>query len=322
MRVPKYLSPTSIALADTDMEKYYVRYLSDIRPKREPQTQPMSIGSAFDAYVKSFLHERLIGKKPEYELDTLFEAQVEEHNRDWARVHGKHCFELYKTSGALSDLLIELKQAISEPVFEVKLEGILKLTPDSLPVNFLGKPDIYYINQLGTPIIIDWKVNGWCSKSPVSPKRGYMKLLHGSSDRTLDKLEHKSCIPMMVNGMMINVNLKLNDIEKKWAAQTGIYAWLCGAPIGGDFICGIDQVACKPVGRRFPEVRFAKHRLQIDAQFQLDLYAKAEKLWEIIHSDHILRHMTKEQSQARCEALDVNFDDDVFDEMTKGNSFW
>jgi hypothetical protein len=322
MRIPEYLSPTSIALADKDMEAYYVRYLSDNKPPRDPQTQPMSIGSAFDAYVKSFLYERLIGKNPEYELRTLFESQVQSHNRDWAWVHGEHCFNLYRESGALADLLIELNQAISEPVFEIKLEGVLQLNPESPPVNFLGKPDIYYINETGTPIIIDWKVNGWCSNSPISPKRGYMKLLHGSNDRSLDKQHHRDCFPMKVNGMMINAGLKLNDIEKKWAAQTSIYAWLCGAPIGSDFIAGIDQVVCKPVGRRFPEVKFAKHRLQVEKAFQLDLYSKAATLWETIHSDHILKDRSKSESQARCSALDVAFDDPMFNEITKGNSWF
>ncbi|KKK99128.1 hypothetical protein LCGC14_2635890, partial [marine sediment metagenome] len=86
MRIPEYLSPTSISLWQKDEELFYQRYLSENRLPREPQTQPMSIGSAFDAFCKSYLHEALFGKgaDPCYSRGYLFEEQVQEHNRDWA----------------------------------------------------------------------------------------------------------------------------------------------------------------------------------------------------------------------------------------------
>jgi len=336
MRRPRYLSPTSINLYYRDIEEFYCRYLTEHRPPRMKQTRPMSIGSAFDAYVKSYLHEKLFGKgaDPMYERDTLFEEQVEEHNWDWARVHGAHAMEIYRQSGALADLLIELNKAVGDPVFEVSLEGKLSVNRagvDPTPVNFLGKPDIYFINKLGNPVILDWKVNGWCSKRGASPKKGYLKLRHGSNVRSLDKPHHRDCQPMMHQGMMINAGITLDMVDKDWATQLAIYAWLCGCDIGSDFITGLDQLACKPneLGGQFPDVRIAEHRLRVGRQFQWETFLKAQEVWDVVHSDHIFRDMSEDESRRKCETLDAqcksltqmsNSDDPMdklFMEMTK-----
>src|SRR5690348_832596 len=123
MRQPRYLSPSALKTFEKSPVEYYLRYLSDQKPPNFPQTQPMAIGSAFDAYVKNFLHERLIGKDPKYELDTLLEMQVESHNRDWSRLHGLHVFTEYKNSGALADLMLELKGSIGNPRFEFEVQA-------------------------------------------------------------------------------------------------------------------------------------------------------------------------------------------------------
>ena len=58
MRMPEYLSPTSLNVWKRDQEQFYLQYLAEKRPPREPQTQPMAVGAAFDAYVKSYLYNR------------------------------------------------------------------------------------------------------------------------------------------------------------------------------------------------------------------------------------------------------------------------
>jgi hypothetical protein len=294
----------------------------------------MAIGSAFDAYVKSFLHERLFGAGTNsvYELRTLFEEQVEPQHRDWAWTHGAEAFRMYRESGVLADLLIEVKKAVGEPVFEIKLEGVIQVNREgvsSVGVNFLGKPDVYFINQLGNPVILDWKVNGWFSARGASPKKGYLKLRHGSKQRGLDKEHHKQCQPMMHQGMMINVGLSLDMVDKDWATQLSIYAWLCGADIGSDFIVGLDQLACQPSMGEYPEVRIAEHRLRVSRAYQWEVFLKAQEVWDVVHSDHIFRDRTKEDSQALCEALDAKAksicqmvesddpDDKAFLEMTQ-----
>lgn len=310
MRIPTYLSPTSINLYTRSVEDFYLRYLTDHRQERDPQTEPMAIGSAFDAYAKSYLHEKLFGagNDPAYDLRTLFEVQVEKQHWDWAWIHGAEAFRMYRESGALADLLIQLNKAVGEPVFEVSLEGVIKVERDgisNLGVNFLGKPDLYFINGLGNPVIIDWKVNGWFAKAGASPKRGYLKLRHGSKHRGLDKDMHRDCQPMMDQGMMINVGLSLDMVDEQWATQLSIYAWLCGSSIGSKFIVGLDQLVCKPSGGEYPELRIAEHRLKVSPVFQWEVFLKAQEMWEVIHSDHIFRDRSKEESQKLCETLDA-----------------
>src|SRR5688572_28983595 len=123
-RTISYLSPSSISVYRSNPTEFYLRYLVDDRPERVPQNAPMAIGSAFDAYVKSYLHNALFGAvDSKFELRTLFEAQVESQCRDLAWDHGRYAFDCYKDSGALSDLMLEMQRGIGEPRFEFSAQG-------------------------------------------------------------------------------------------------------------------------------------------------------------------------------------------------------
>lgn len=307
MRKPQHLSPTSLALFFENPTEYYLQHLSDQRPPKIGQTQPMSIGSSFDAYVKSYLHGRLFGNghDPKFQFDTLFEAQVEPHNRDWARQNGEYVFEQYKASGALSDLLLELGKAVGTPRFELEVKGVVNGVRESseakiLDVPLLGKPDLFYINHAGASVIHDWKVNGYCSNYPPSPMKGYVRLRESGKN----KGQHKEAQIMSWKGMMINVATLLEHNNKDWGQQLAIYAWLCGMDIGSDFIASIDQVVCKKSEPGNPVLRFAEHRCKIGSQFQWDVFQKAQTAWEIINSDHFFRDLSFEESQAKCQTLD------------------
>ena len=80
MREVKHLSPSSLSLFYKNREEFYIKYLSEERLQRDPQQQPMAAGSAVDAFIKSYLHNAIFGnygKNNEYELKTIFDAQVE-----------------------------------------------------------------------------------------------------------------------------------------------------------------------------------------------------------------------------------------------------
>jgi len=296
MRKPRYLSPTSIDLFYKDTQEFYLRYLADERPPRFPQTRPMSVGSAFDAYVKSYLHDALFDSKdPEFALDTIFESQVEEEHREWAREAGSYCFQCYKESGALADLMLELEQAVSDPRFEFTVEGRVTHEANVDGVVLLGKPDVYFHTKEGGAVVYDWKVNGFCSKSNTSPAKGYMSL------RPQNKI-HKQCTAMMVNGIMINVELPLDQVNQSWATQTAIYAWLLGEEVGSKFIVGIDQLACG-VGDP-PPIRVAKHRAHVSPEHQHEVYGKAVYIWQVIQSGWIFRDMSEEASHQKQSMLD------------------
>lgn len=308
MRKPEYLSPSSINLYFKDTEAYYIKYMSDHKLASEPQTQAMSIGSSLDAYVKSYLFTCLFGAShkdfDKYEFNTIFEAQVQPHHRDWARHHGEYVFDCYKKSGALSDLLLQLKQAVGDPRFEIEISGTVDGYTESLErdigaVRLLGKPDVFFNNKEGQPVILDFKVNGYCSKSGASPKQGYVQIR--GSERTGC---HRNAHLLMHRGIIINAGMHLEDVDAEWAVQLAIYGWLCGQRVGEQFVVALDQFCCKPNGTDYPTIRIAEHRTTVSERCQKEIFQKADLAWVACQSGHVFREMSVEDCAARCRLLD------------------
>lgn len=307
MRQLMYLSPTSISLFYENITEFYLNYLADNRPPKLAQTQPMSVGSAFDAYAKSYLHQAIFGKgfDTKYSIDSIFEAQVEPHNRDWARKAGAYAFSEYKHCGALADLLLELQNSVISPRFEFEVKGIVngeregvERTIQSVPL--LGKPDVFWMNKTGVHVIFDWKVNGFCSKYGASPMQGYVRLREGTQNRGA----HKNAIVKTYKGMLINTFGMLEDFDETWARQLSIYAWLCGVDVGTEYIVAVDQLACKPGLPDMPNIKVAEHRLRVSPKHQWKILDEAAHVWNVVNSDHIFRDMSLEDSKNQCQALD------------------
>ena len=301
------MSPTSLKTAEASWDDYYIKYLADNRAPRLPQTTPMSVGSAFDAYVKSFLHFNLFGTYGDYEKDVIFEKQVEPHNRDWARVAGQHVFDCYKKCGALADLMLELGTAVNAPRFEFDLLGTIETSVGDVPI--MGKPDIYFINAEGGRVILDWKVNGYCGKQNTSPMPGYVMVRDGwfpseKKPSNGNRLPHKECFPTPYKGIKINAQDFMENRSEEWATQLSMYAWLLGEEVGSqDLIVGIDQIVGQP-GPERPWLRVASHRNRVGATFQHDLLARLAAAWGRITSGHIFAELSREESDERCKALD------------------
>jgi hypothetical protein len=310
MREIKYLSPTSFALFNQDVESFYQRYLSDSPPPRDPQLQVMSVGSSTDAYIKSYLHEKLFGKNhpdaAKFEFDTLFNSQVEPYNRDWARIHGKYCFEQYRSSGCLADIMLDLQSSASDPRFEFDVmgtihgyrEGIEKVIGE---VVIMGKPDCSFVNKEGATVTLDWKVNGYLSQRKTYPKAGYIKLRGGNR---LDHGSHKDCFVIIDRGIKINCATTLDTVDKDWSTQISCYSWLLGSPVGSDFIAAIDQFCCSPVSGGLPEIKIAQHRAKVSSEFQHKTFNRLHEVWEIVRSNHIFRDRSLEDSIEKCKLLD------------------
>jgi hypothetical protein len=315
MREIQYLSPSGISTYLQNPSEFYLRYLAEKRPPNVPQTMPMAIGSAFDAYVKSYLHNALFGNSqdPRYELRTIFEAQVEDGMtetgqslREWAWQRGKHVFEQYKQSGALSDLMLELESATGEPRFEFEIRGAVHGYRQGKEEQFgevtlLGKPDVDFVTKHGVHCILDWKVNGYCAKYARSPSPYYLRMR--SAGRT-NHGAHAKCRPMMIDGMLVNVGCRLEDIDDTWARQLSVYAWLCGESIGSKYVTIIHQLVCNPVTGSLPSIRIAEHVNTVSPEFQQKTFDIACDIWEIAKSDHFFRDMSKEESQSRCQLLE------------------
>ena len=295
MRKPKYMSPSSLKTFESDREEYYVKYLADNRPPRFPQTKPMCVGSAFDAYVKAYLYGKLVGENPEYEKQAIFEAQVEKHNWDFAREAGQHVFDEYKRSGALVDLMTELQTSINVPRFEFSVEGTIEGNLCSVPL--LGKPDIFFMNNEGARVILDWKVNGYCNDRLTSPKKGYVKIRGKCRN---NGLPHKDCYPEVYKGLRINKHEYIENVDKDWAAQLSIYSWLLGEEPGSlDLVIGIDQICGPPTN-----LRVASHRLRASSEYQMNLLFRLQKAWQAIDSGYIFTDLNREESDKKCNHLD------------------
>lgn len=304
MRKMTYLSPTSLRLWYENRELFYLEYLCEKRKKREPQTSPMAVGSAFDAYVKSHLHETLIGKDPKFEFQTIFEAQVEPHNRDEALQAGKIVYDAYCKNGGLADIMLDLRKAIGKPRFEASIEGFVDCVSVKVgAVPFLGKPDIYFFTEQGARIIFDWKVTGYYAARNYSPKKGYVNRLpkkpgvHG-------KNPHKEAFPIDHNGFQINCAHPLDTVEPSWASQLSIYAWLLGQDVGSKFIVAIDEIVCGKDWMGERQIEIAQHRSLVTDKHQYDLFAKAHAAWYALQAGHIFDEVSLDESMARCNTLD------------------
>lgn len=310
MRKREYLSPSAIKTYISDPEGFYLKYLTDHRFENDPQTQPMSVGSAFDAYCKSRLHEALFGKGNDerFEFDNIFTEMVEPHNRDWAREAGKHVFEAYVASGAFRDLLFELaNNSLDAPRMEFELRGSVDGSKQGLfgEVVLLGKPDLSWQTKDGYNVIFDWKVNGYCSKSAVSPKPGYLKLRGESAHITnYANTQHKLTKLGRLHGYAISLDHPMQVVDEDWAAQLSVYGWLLGMPIGSEFLTFIDQVVCKPGDYR-PTLRFAEHRTYVTPEYQRQVFDNAVLVWDICQNGHVFRDLTPGESKAREEMLDI-----------------
>lgn len=305
MRKPTYLSPSALKLFETNRDEWFVRYLCEYRAPAMPQTQPMSVGSAFDAYAKSYFHNAIYGPTAEFELETIFSAQVEPHNRDWAWVAGKHVFDGYVASGSASDLMLQLNGAVDPPRFEFTVSGVVGGIEGGVPL--LGKPDIRFVSSGGAHVIYDFKVNGYCGRGNTSPMAGYISLVEQNVGGVgwQRRGAHRDAMPAPYLGVTINMAGNMESYDPEWATQLCTYGWLMGEDVGREIVVGIQQIACdgsrSDLGK--PRLRIATHCSRVGAAFQIRALARYQACWAAVTSGWVFSDLTKEESDARCELL-------------------
>jgi hypothetical protein len=279
----EYLSPSSLKAFFDDPRNFYLERLATTRIARMPQTEPMAVGSSFDAYVKAYLHKKCFGHSGadgSFDLSALLAGQIETTDAAMrARVEaaGSYLFDVYVSSGALASLMTEIScgYAIS---FEKTISGRVRSVP------MLGKPDMKM--QIGPQrsmlsagscvYILDWKVNGFMAKKAPSPKKHYLRC--GAEKR------YKGVSTATLHGIEYVTGVCLSEIDESWAAQTCTYAWLLGAPVGGEILCGIDQLV-GGVGA----VRVASFRALVSPAYQERLMARYEAAWGLLSDEGRLR---------------------------------
>jgi len=307
-RKREYLSPSQLIKFEKEPEQYYLLYLAEGSVPREPQTLPMAVGTGFDIEVKGSLHRwaKLNGVSgtlygEEGVKDMVYERQVDNPLiRDEVRTIGTVLLQAYKDSGAYKDLTLEIG---SDLVMEGEGTGEL----DGLPgIKWKYFPDIRFIEVGGTPTVLDWKVNGYCSMSNVSPKPGYVKVRDGwtGGPRSRgDGTAHASARVVRWGKGNVHVNANRGQIDYDWHTQLCIYFVGCYGRDALPGLIGIDQLACKTInGVRLPRV--ASHRWTVGKGDIDHLYERVERMLEVIESDWVFRHLTRDESKKLQDELE------------------
>jgi len=302
MRQPKYLSPSSISKFYSNREQFYLQYLCEHRNPRPPQVDYMAVGSGFDAFVKHQIFVDVHGpeavKGTEFEFSTIFENQVEAHIRTKAMKIGTDVWNQYVSSGAYGNLRDDIVACPLPPKMEWRLESEIHGVP------MLGLPDLRYVTKGGVHVICDFKVNGSCSKSGASPFQGYKVCWDDYSSMTCGKA-HKKYEPMALGDVEIN-KVFLETFCTYWADQLATYAWLLEEEVGSEsFVIRMEQLCMRRVKTRgLPRGKFATHMNRVSKEYQIELLGHYQSAWETITSGHIFSDLPREQSDARCRALD------------------
>ncbi len=326
MRKPTYLSHSSLALWAKDKDEFYIKHLAETRAPRLPQEIYMSVGGSFDAYVKSALHERLFGKgaDSQFEFVTIFENQVEPHNRDFARDAGQYIFDCYVSTGAFEELHALLEKSKEPPRFEFSVNAEINGVP------ILGKPDCRFVHECGVHVILDWKVKGFCSKYGASPSKNYrlcrdaygLPFKQSKSHNTA----HANYVPYDHRGFEINKSY-LEEGNEEYADQLCMYGWLLGEQVGDEeVVCCIDEIVSKfmPEGR--PLLRVAHQRARVSKSHQETVLNRALDCWDAINTGWIFRDLPREENDQKCAHLerkvialqsDGSLEEDLFAKMVR-----
>ena len=281
MRKLLHVSPSMLQTREESEQEFYIKYRSDTRPDREPQTLPMAIGSAFDAEVKAFLLHRFFGKNQTENYERLFEAQVEAHNRDSGRAFGKLYFDQYRDLGGLAEMVLLLERAKIAPLVEIELQKKL-INFDGVPIPVIAKPDLAGTGkdeQAATRLVHDWKVN------KGSPAAGYVKSLPKG-------LPHKDTF--VINEPTSGIPLATHaHAGAKWDNQLSFYG-IClfsqssdskagSGSLGSaghttDFVGSIDQITHD--GAPGPKTRVNLFRKMFRAEALADYAVRVREFWE------------------------------------------
>lgn len=295
------ISPTNFQLWRENKMAWWAKYAVK-NLDREPQTLPMSLGSAFDSMVKGELYEILLGQKGMFEQ--LFEASVEKHNRDQILPTAKLVYEEYKRLGGVANIAADLRNA-TEIHMEVSVKGM-----SNIGVQLNGKPDLWYIGRDGKTIVIhDWKVNGYFSASGTSPKPGYTRT-YGGSGRINNAISQSH--PALTRAVSTEY---FETVGQDWAVQECMYSWMLGCEDINNVICSIDQLTF-----RNGTQRVTSYAGLLGQKFVDDLKD------EVIQMDQDIRdgHPFKDKSLEDCKAVLAQFSDPDFAALMAnvGNKKW
>ena len=237
---------------------------------REPQTEPMAAGSAFDAYVKEVLIQGGDAESiSSLDITSSPYWKVEPWNVEYGVKIGKYLLKKYTELGGM----IRFQRLINEGVelfMEEKVSG--EITGESTVVPIGGFPDLFWYED-GVLTVHDWKVSQIKNDKPTIMK-GYSELMVPP----LVKVPRNATLkPGDGDGDGLvythpDAGIGLEEIDSKFADQLTIYAWLCGSEVGKPIVGAIDRLCGMPL-------RVCRYRGMIGEEYQMKLVARLEAAW-------------------------------------------
>lgn len=257
----QYISPSTFnMLRQCELAAYYHKMAPEELP-RQPQTEQMAMGSAFDSHVKAAIIHHYGWKEQSLALllnsvDPTMLHMIE---------YSKAVFDMYAASGALADLFkIGIRTVESESKREMRNEnGDLDFVLFGYPDAELNPPNSEY--AYGVPS--DWKVGGWQAAKPRSPKPGYFSYLIQDKEnpsKFYEKGPHKDC------------GMPMEDIDGDWGIQLLMYSWFQSGYVKGlNPWVRLEQVLINPDWT----VNVARYQTTISAAFSDEIYNKCKEIW-------------------------------------------
>ena len=362
LRRPRGLSPSALKMYLGEPDRYIEQYLCPVAPPKFKQILPMAVGSAFDSFVKGNINKVLgLGDNT---ID-LFRSSIEVTGEDLelAKYYGWYCFQCYKQCGALASLLLDLKYCdISTLRMEHWMENDMPCSQKILgeldglglagferleTFHVWGKPDLSVMRG-SNPIILDWKVNGLCSKSSTSPKKGYVRqwatrnksVPIGIAPDWQLKAPHKAVLLGYENGILHDLANQLDYCDDEWALQCCTYGWLNNV-YEQDLFVGIDQitswgiesmvdVTANQLASNWPEtsiglpaVRISSFRNKIQVKTQRRYQELYTLLWNIVKQpeDKVLKQLFYSCHPTLKEEMGVIGSEERFNAVIRGASY-
>ena len=308
MRMPDYISPSQVSLFYSDREEYYMRYLSDNRLPRLPQTDAMALGGAVDSHLKRALAKRYLDPSDarleeggEYSLSEMLSHAIEPHlDAERLTELGRELFSHYVESGAWERLIADMDKMDAGSLC---MEQSVFYTCPTTGMKLMGKPDIAF-KRNGVGHVYDMKVNGFFSKNGASPLKNHIW-------NSYDHMAHKDVVQHRhACGTLVDVS---GFFSPDYVRQISTYSW---ALFGRDslVIGGIEQLACKALKgneRRPPRsvvsgvgVTYVSTRALIGSAVQDALFDEYLRMFRCLQSGWIFDHLSRSESDDLCATLE------------------
>lgn len=249
-----YISPSTYnVLRSCEMATYYIK-MSGKQIEKEPQTEQMALGSAFDSHIKAEIAQRLGLKN---NLKDLLKS-VDPHMTHMIKF-AKAIADTYIYYGALDKLL-----EVGIKTVESKSYKVMKNSKGEVDFVLFGYPDA----ELSNLRPHDWKVGGWGSKTNRSPKPGYIDYIVPDA---------KDFMKFTSKGKHKSYGIPFEAINEDWAVQLLMYGWFChGYTEGATYHGSLHQVILQPDNR----VCIAFYDTYISKEFAKQVYDNCVGIWD------------------------------------------